>query len=165
MNNTKNILLAATVFMLSNCSSYKGVYNSTSYMDESDAKTGLKMKTGMHPNISNKHKVLYATPHINLADYTDPDVAKNKTSLPKYRAYIAADTASAYTKVQNAITKLKYSVIESNEAKKYIIVQLKNEKYKVQVVDFEQGSVIYVINEQSKIVLQSKFKKLFDLIT
>lgn len=164
MSNTKNTFLVATILVLSNCSSYKGVYDSTSYIDKSDAKSALKVKANMHPNISNKHKVLYAAPHINLYDYIDPDVAKNKTKLPKYRLYLASDITSAYTKAQDAVSKLKYSVVEANETKKYIIVKVNNEKYKIQLVTFEKGTVIYVINEQSKIVLQSKFKKLFDLI-
>lgn len=161
MKNTKNILAAAAVLMISSCSSYKGVYDATKYMDTSDANTHLKFKSNMSPNISNKHKILYVAPHVNLENYIDPDVAKSKKMLPKYRAYVEADTSETYNRVKDRLTKLKYRVLESDEEKKYFIIQGKNDKYKMQVLEFEKGSIVYVINEQDRIMLQAKFKQLF----
>jgi hypothetical protein len=165
MKNTKHILAAATILMLTNCSSYKGAYDATAYINSCDAKANLKLKANMNPNISNKHKSLYIPAHVNLSDYIDPNVTKSKQMLPKYRSYLETDVASSYTKIANTVAKLKYTVLKANKAEAYIIISMNNnEKYKIQLEKFNNGSVIYILNQQNKIVLQSEFKELFKQI-
>ena len=165
MKHTKHILAAATILILTNCSSYRGAYDATKYMHECDAKTNLQVKADMQPNISNKHKSLYSSPHVNLTDYTNPNVTKNKTTLPKYRLRMASDIDSSYAKITNIIAKLKYTVIKANKAEKYIIISInKNENYKIQLEKFEKESVVYILDQQNKIVLQSKLPALFSEI-